>query len=127
MAVLALVALQQASGSTMNNVTYLIANPATPNAAARSFRGEFFEVLGPATTTHYSEVFWAPQPVALPADIVARFDGKVIAFTGYEVDIVRTNGEEEIVDCREQCTYFCSLTNALPYLAKLTRMPAFCR
>ena len=70
-------------------VKYTVANGL--DDSPRSFRGEFFEILGPPTTTHYSEVFWAPQPVDLPESIVQRFDGKVMAVTGYEVDIVRTS------------------------------------
>jgi len=51
---------------------------------------EYFELYGPSTTTQYSEVYWQPQAVPLPADIVSRFAGRVMGVTGYEVDIVRT-------------------------------------
>ena len=69
---------------------YLIANPLTPDAASRSFRGEHFDVLGPETKSRYSEVMWHSQPVDLPQEIVDRFDGKVMAVTGFETDIVLT-------------------------------------
>jgi hypothetical protein len=83
---------------------YLIANPLTPDAASRTFRGEHFDVLGPETKTQYSEVFWRSQPVALPQEIIDRFDGKVMAVTGMETDIVRVlpNGSHVPVPCFEQ-------------------------
>ena len=87
----------------MNPHPYLIANPRTADARAREFRGEYFDVYGPNVTTHYSEVSWFSQPVPLPADIVARFDNKVMAVTGYEVDATRMlpNGTEERVPCTQ--------------------------
>lgn len=77
------------SSIPMNRVTYAIANPAKNTSAERQFRGEFFEIYGPETTTRYSEVYWQPQSTPLPSEIVARFSGKVLGITGYEVDIVR--------------------------------------
>eukprot|EP01051_Picozoa_sp_SAG22_P004863 SAG22_NODE_273_length_13182_cov_12.693419_8_plen_651_part_00 len=57
-------------------------------------RGEYFDVAGDPVTMHYSEVFWTAQPaVPLPADVVARFKGRAISFTGFEVDIVRADPE----------------------------------
>ena len=87
----------------MNPHPYLIANPRTPDAMVREFRGEFFDVYGPNVTTRYSEVSWFSQPVALPADIVRRFDNKVMAVTGYEVDATRvlSDGTEERVPCTQ--------------------------
>jgi hypothetical protein len=88
----------------MNPFPYLIANPLSASAATRTYRGEFFEVYGPNTTSRYSEVSWDSQPVQLPPSIVQRFDGQVMAVTGFEVDIVRTasDGTEERVPCTEQ-------------------------
>ena len=52
-------------------------------------RGEYFDVYGHWIETRYSEVFWTAQPaVPLPADIVAKFKGRAISFTGFEVDVV---------------------------------------
>merc|ERR1719478_558922 len=76
----------------MNPVNYTIANPASPRDAIRAYRGEFFEVYGPPRSNRYSEVNWNGQYVSLPPDIVQRFDGKVMAITGYEVNIVRQHG-----------------------------------
>ncbi len=89
---------------------------------ARTFRGEFFEVLGPISTSQfvpavsffppsygltlvsrYAEVFWRSQTVSLPPEIVARFDNSVMAITGLEIDIVRiVNGTAVSVPCTEQ-------------------------
>ena len=38
------------------------------------------------------EVHWEPQTIPLPADVVQRFDNKVLAVTGMEFDIVRSGG-----------------------------------
>ena len=75
----------------MNRGDYKIANPVDPDGhdAKMHFRGEFFEVLGPLDEGHYGEVHWRPEETPLPPEIVKRFDGKVMAVTGYEVDIVR--------------------------------------
>jgi len=85
--------------STMNNRTYTLANPlAAGFDAGALFRGESFEMYGNWQTTTYAEVDWHADPVPMPADIVARFDGKVMAITGYEVNIVRNvSGVEELV------------------------------
>lgn len=78
---------------------YKIANPPegkSPfvDASLHAHRGEFIEVHSYNISNHYSEVFWTMQPpVALPADFVARFKGKVVALTGYEVDIVRVGAD----------------------------------
>lgn len=56
-------------------------------------RGEYFELLGPAKPGHYGDVNWHPETMALPAEIVKRFDGKVMALTGMESDIVYVNAD----------------------------------
>jgi hypothetical protein len=39
--------------------------------------------------TTYGQVFWTDQgAVKIPDDIISRFDGKVMAITGYEQDQV---------------------------------------
>eukprot|EP00947_MAST-08B_sp_MAST-8B-sp1_P005814 g5814.t1 len=93
-----------ALAKNMNPVDYVIANPASPEGRVQTYRGEYFEIFGPATTTSYSEVFWSSQPVPLPDDIVKRFDNRVMAITGYEVDLVRKNasGGFDPVPCYEQ-------------------------
>jgi len=98
------VAVAEGGQTNMNPVDYVIANPATPGAAVRNFRGEFFEFYGNVKTTRYSEVHWSSSTVQLPKEIVARFDGKVMAITGIETDIVRkvANGSDERVPCWEQ-------------------------
>lgn len=50
---------------------------------------EYFDVYSPEIATHYGDVFWHDQgKLDLPAEIVQRFAGKVIAITGYEQDQV---------------------------------------
>ena len=50
---------------------------------------EYFDVWAPEIATHYGEVFWTDQgEQLLPAAIVERFKGKVLAITGYEQDQV---------------------------------------
>ena len=96
-------ASSSAALSTMNPHGYTIANPLTPGVVP-PYRGEYFEVLGPLETSRYSEVVWRLQMSQLPADIVARYDNRVMAVTGYEVDIVRAraDGSEESVPCSQQ-------------------------
>eukprot|EP00941_MAST-03F_sp_MAST-3F-sp1_P004163 g4163.t1 len=48
---------------------------------------EFFDVYSPLISTEYGEVYWKMMdPVELPAEIVERFNGKVMAIVGYEQD-----------------------------------------
>ena len=50
---------------------------------------EYFDVYSPEIRTRYSQVFWTMMDaVPLPPDLVARFDGKVMAITGSEMDQV---------------------------------------
>ena len=51
---------------------------------------EYFEVYSPLISTRYGQVFWAQMdPVALPTEIITRFQNKTMAIVGYEVDQVR--------------------------------------
>jgi hypothetical protein len=70
-------------------------------------RGSFIEVFSRPIRTTYSEVFWAQQaPIPLPEDFVRAFADKTVAFTGYEVDVVRKDPERQgqwrSVPCYEQ-------------------------
>ena len=85
-----------ATGNMNVKSVYVIANPTPKTPAQMPFYGNFFEILGPETTTKYSQVYWKSQPINLPPDIVTKFDGKVMAVTGMEVDIVRTNQEDGV-------------------------------
>ena len=50
---------------------------------------EYFDVWGPEIATHYGEVFWTDQGTnPIPANIIKRFEDKVIAIQGYEQDQV---------------------------------------
>jgi hypothetical protein len=55
--------------------------------------------------TRYSQVYWTRNaPVALPADIIARFKGKVMAITGYEVDQVVSDDPSSKTNSRDSET-----------------------
>ena len=77
----------------MNPNPYHIANAPPGKGTVVTYRGKYFELLGPEASTEYSRVLWHSQPVALPGEIIKRFRGKVMAVTGYEVDIVRTEAD----------------------------------
>jgi len=50
---------------------------------------EYFDVWSPEIATTYGENFWTDMGLhAIPDEIVKRFDGKVMAITGYEQDQV---------------------------------------
>ena len=84
--------LPSCSSTNMNNVhNYTIANRIASTPLSMPFHGEYFEILGPETTTKYGQVYWKSQPISLPEQIIKRFDNRVMAVTGYEVDIVRSN------------------------------------
>ena len=76
------------------NGDYLIASGANQGVAFNNdyaSKGmEYFDVWAPEIATQYAQVFWTSQgTLPLPDDIIKRFDGKVIALTGYEQDQVR--------------------------------------
>ena len=83
-------------------IPYEISNPPGSNPSWRGQPGsystnfnenvdgevEHFDVYG-EVRTKYSQVYWTRNaPIPLPQALVARFDGKVMAITGYEVDQV---------------------------------------
>lgn len=78
-------------------VPYLISNPNGPGYSTdfeHNVKGpvEHFDVYG-EVQTRYSQVYWTQNsPIALPPEIVSRFDGKLMAITGYEVDQVTHSG-----------------------------------
>ena len=74
---------------------YLIAN-ARLGHEKRGFgdNAKFFEVISPPIRSQYSQVVWKQlDPVALPPSIVTAFDGKVMAVTGHEVNVIRIDNE----------------------------------
>lgn len=89
------------------NGEYLITR--TPNAPAGNFSTkwseysnevggvDYFEVyMGPITHL-YGQVWWKELPeVALPDELVQKFDGKAMAIVGYEVDQVRKTAEGDV-------------------------------
>ncbi len=68
------------------------------------FHGDgFFTVDTPKFKSQYSQVVWhSLGPTPLPADVVKKFDGKVMSVTGWEVDVLRdVNGTATPVPCYE--------------------------
>jgi hypothetical protein len=54
-------------------------------------------VYSPTIKSLYSQVFWKGlPPVAIPAEIVKRFDGKAMAVVGFEVDQVRRTPQGDV-------------------------------
>ena len=55
---------------------------------------DHFDVYGEVHTM-YSQVYWTRNnPINLPSELVSRFEGKVMAITGYEVDQVTHSGPQ---------------------------------
>jgi len=55
---------------------------------------EHFDVYG-EVRTKYSQVYWTRNnPIDLAPELVTRFDGKVMAITGYEIDVVTHMGPQ---------------------------------
>ena len=55
---------------------------------------DHFDVYGEIQTV-YSQVYWTRNnPINLPPEIVKRFEGKIMAITGYEVDQVTHTGQQ---------------------------------
>ena len=89
-------------------VPYAISNPpgstehweGTPGSYSTQFEAnvegavEHFDVYGEVQTM-YSQVYWTRNsPIKLPAELVERFKGRVMAITGYEVDQVTHPGPQ---------------------------------
>ena len=63
---------------------------------------EFFDVYSPPITSRYGDVYWTMMPeIPLSKEIVSRFNNKVMAITGYEMDqvMVHPDGTEEPIPC----------------------------
>ena len=55
---------------------------------------DHFDVYGEVHTM-YSQVYWTRNnPIDLPSELVSKFEGKVMAITGYEVDQVTHSGPQ---------------------------------
>jgi len=63
---------------------------------------EYFDVYTSPITSRYADVYWTMMPeIPLSKEIVSRFNNKVMAITGYEMDqvIVYPNKTEESIPC----------------------------
>ena len=86
-------AISNSPGSTPNWI-------GTPGRYSTNFKTnvdgnvDYFDVYGEVQTI-YSQVYWTRNaPINLPPEIVQRFNGKVMAITGYEVDQVMHSGPQ---------------------------------
>lgn len=83
------------AAENMNRGEYKIANSVTHET---TYSEKYFDVYSPPIKTLYSQVYWRMQDaVPLPVDIQERFQNKVMAVRGYEVDQVRVNEEGQEV------------------------------
>jgi len=80
----------------IGGIPYMLGNPSGKGVYSTEFTDPYFDVYG-EVQTRYSQVYWTRNdPVPLPADIVTKFAGKVIAITGYECDqVLRTAKGDE--------------------------------
>ena len=65
-------------------------------------QAEYMDLYSAPITSRYADVYWTMLPtIPLPKDIESKFNNKVMAITGYEMDqvIVYPNGTEESVPC----------------------------
>jgi len=96
--------VRTAPGNMNTGVRYTIANPLTGHEGqAQNFTGDFFEVYTPPLRSRYSEVFWQQLPaVSIPEAIRTRYHNKIMAVTGWEVDVVRKTPSGDVsVPCFE--------------------------
>ena len=74
----------------------------TPGLLPRNYRDyprgvESFDVYSPPMATLYSQVWWqALAPVALPEEVVRRFNGSGMAIVGWEMDQVRRTADGDV-------------------------------
>jgi hypothetical protein len=69
---------------------YKVAN----RAGNYTHRGKYVEVYSLPISAKYAQVVMETQPVAaLPRAFVEEHDGKLVSFTGFEMDLVRTDTE----------------------------------
>ncbi|CAE7611237.1 unnamed protein product [Symbiodinium pilosum] len=107
-AILATLASAEPNVMNKGGIPYQISNPpgatkdwkGTPGNYSVDFmhnvkgKVEYFDVYG-EVRTKYSQVYWTRNaPINLPKELVDRFNGKVMAITGYEVDQVTHEGPQ---------------------------------
>lgn len=104
-AVMATDVMQRVSNPTqdenMNGHYELSKTPNAPGDFPTDFKNypggvEYFDVYHGPITSLYSEVWWTSTSNDLPAEIVKRFDGKVMAIVGMETDQVRKTPEGDV-------------------------------
>ena len=84
----------ESQNMNQGGVPYRIANAPTYDIEELAKSYEYFDVYSLPIKTLYSEVHWTShgnQP--LPDALTKRFENKVMALMGYEVDQVRTDPE----------------------------------
>jgi hypothetical protein len=88
---LAPVGVAGTASQNLNGARYGVANAPLlgRNFSLLSRSSQFVDVYTPVISSLYSQVNWSPHGVALPADLVAAFAGRVMNIIGYEFDIIR--------------------------------------
>ena len=68
--------------------------------------GRYFEIVTPPLNLTYAQVWWTTEPwgnLPFPPSIREQFDGKILAITGFETQVVRMDehGKEQAVPCSD--------------------------
>merc|ERR1712025_1465784 len=102
------------------NGEYLISNPNTVSGIEwssdyRKYENvEYMDVYSPPISSRYGDVFWTMMdPVPLDGEFVKRFDGRSVAFVGYEVDQVQRteNGDISVPITWAYNHHYCAFIN----------------
>merc|ERR1712025_223417 len=102
------------------NGEYLISNPNTVSGIEWSSdygkyeNVEYMDVYSPPISSRYGDVFWTMMdPVPLDEEFVKRFDGRSVAFVGYEVDQVQRteNGDISVPITWAYNHHYCAFIN----------------
>lgn len=107
-----------ATANNMNPFDYMIANaPQGHQGKPYPFLGEYFEIRSESIKNKYSQVFWGTiGPTPLPPEIVKRYNGSLMAITGFEVDVMRNvSGKEVPVPCYQSYNHHYQPIIASPY------------
>lgn len=98
-----LLAIAKTNAQNLNGDVYKISNPNPysktqfPTVYSKiNSTMEYFDVYSDPITSRYGDVYWTMMnPVKLPQNIINRFNNKVIAITGYEMNqVIVDNGRE---------------------------------
>ena len=99
-------------GPNMNGEYVFSSTPGgTPGLFPKQYRDypggvSSFDVLSPAMTTLYSQVWWKPlRPTHFPDEVVMAYHGKKMAIVGWEIDQVRKTADGDTVSVPISASY----------------------